>query len=102
MGQVRCDGISLERHDSGRQETWFLQLIPVIHRCAAPDLQPVHWQHYWRCQPCSYPDRTGGLRSMVKITDIFRPDNGTAPACTPTFTGHRGPRAYDRMTAHQS
>ena len=29
MGQIRCDGISLERHDSGRQETGFLQLIPV-------------------------------------------------------------------------
>jgi hypothetical protein len=65
MGQVRCDGISLERHDSGRQETWFLQLIPVIHSCAAPALQPVHWQYYWHCQQCSYPDRTGDLRSIV-------------------------------------
>jgi len=70
-GQIRCDGISLERHDSGRQETGFLQLIPVIHSCAAPDLQPVHWQHYWHCQPCSYPDRTGDLRSIVKITDFY-------------------------------
>jgi DNA-binding CsgD family transcriptional regulator len=71
MGQVRCDGISLERHDSGRRETGFLQLIPVIHSCAALDLQPVHWQHYWDCQPCSYPDRTGDLRSIVKITDFY-------------------------------
>jgi DNA-binding CsgD family transcriptional regulator len=71
MGQIHCDGISLERHDSGRQETGFLQLIPVIHSCAAPDLQPVHWQHYWDCQPCSYPDRTGDLRSIVKITDFY-------------------------------
>jgi DNA-binding CsgD family transcriptional regulator len=71
MGQIRCDGISLERHDSGRRETGFLQLIPVIHSCAAPDLQPLHWQHYWHCQPCSYPDRTGDLRSIVKITDFY-------------------------------
>ena len=49
MGQIRCDGISLERHDSGRQETGFLQLIPVVHSCVAPDLQPVHWHHYWDC-----------------------------------------------------
>ena len=71
MGQIRCDGISLERHDSGRQQTGFLQLIPVIHSCAAPDLQPVHWQHYWDCRPCSYPDRTGDLSSVVKITDFY-------------------------------
>jgi DNA-binding CsgD family transcriptional regulator len=80
MGQIRCDGISLERHDSGRQETGFLQLIPVTQcgrgrdphgRCAAEDLQPVHWQQYWDCQPCSYPDRTGDLCSIVKITDFY-------------------------------
>jgi DNA-binding CsgD family transcriptional regulator len=80
MGQIRCDGISLERHDSGRQETGFLQLIPVTQcgrgrdlqgRCAAEDLQPLHWQYYWDCQPCSYPDRTGDLCSIVKITDFY-------------------------------
>ena len=80
MGQIRCDGITLERHDSGRQETGFLQLIPVTQCgrgrdphgcCAAEDLQPVHWQQYWDCQPCSYPDRTGDLRSVTKITDFY-------------------------------
>jgi len=70
-GQICCDGISLERLDSGRQETGFLQLIPVIHSCAAEDLEPVHWQHYWDCQWCSYPDCTGDLRSIVKITDFY-------------------------------
>jgi DNA-binding CsgD family transcriptional regulator len=70
-GEIRCDGISLEHHDSGRQETGFLQLIPVVHSCVAPDLQPVHWQHYWDCQSCSYPDRTGDLRSIIKITDFY-------------------------------
>jgi len=80
MGQIRCDGISLERHDSGHQETGFLQLLPVTQcgrgrdpqgRCAAEHLQPVHWQQYWDCQPTSYPDRTGDLRSIVKITDFY-------------------------------
>jgi DNA-binding CsgD family transcriptional regulator len=69
--QIRCDGISLERYDSGRQETGFLQLVPVIHSCVAPDVQPVHWQHYWDCQYCSYPDRTGDLRSIIQITDFY-------------------------------
>ena len=71
MSLIRCDGISVERLDSGRRETGFLQLIPVIHSCAAEDLQPAHWQHYWDCQSCSYPDRTGDLRSIVKITDFY-------------------------------
>jgi hypothetical protein len=31
----------------------------------------VHWQHYWDCEPCSYPDRTGDLRSVVKISDFY-------------------------------
>jgi DNA-binding CsgD family transcriptional regulator len=35
------------------------------------DAAPVNWQHYWHCQPCSYPDRTGDLRSIVKIADFY-------------------------------
>jgi hypothetical protein len=70
MSQIGCDGISVERHNSGCRETGFLQLIQVMQCCAAEDLQPVHWQHYWDCQSCSYPDRTGDLSSIVKITDF--------------------------------
>ena len=71
MGQIRCDEISFERYDSGRQETWFLQVIPAIDTGPAEAWQPVHWQHYWDCQPCSYPDRTGDLRSVLKIADFY-------------------------------
>ncbi len=35
------------------------------------DYNALHWQHYWNCQPCSYPDRTGDLRSIVKVTDFY-------------------------------
>jgi hypothetical protein len=31
----------------------------------------VHWSHYWDSLPCSYPDRAGDLRSIVKITDFY-------------------------------
>ena len=31
----------------------------------------MHWQHYWTCQPCSYPDRTGDLRRIVTIADFY-------------------------------
>jgi DNA-binding CsgD family transcriptional regulator len=71
MSQIRCDVISFEGFDSARQETWFLQAIPDRGGTVAEDMDPVHWQHYWHCQPCSYPDRTGDLRSIVKIADFY-------------------------------
>ena len=72
--QIRCDEISLEGFDSGRLETRFLQCNPVADAediAAADDVQPVHWQHYWSCQSCSYPDRTGDHRSVIKIADFY-------------------------------
>jgi DNA-binding CsgD family transcriptional regulator len=48
-----------------------LQSIPNRGDAAAEDLDPVHWQHYWDCQPCSYPDRTGDLRRIVTIGDFY-------------------------------
>ena len=71
MDQIRCDVISFEGFDSRRQETWLLQSIPGRGGAVVEDLDPVHWQHYWDCQPCSYPDRTGDLRSIVKIADFY-------------------------------
>ena len=29
------------------------------------------WAHYWDCLPCSYPDRSGDLRSITKISDFY-------------------------------
>ena len=74
MGQIRCDEISFERHDSRQRETEFLDVVPVPlveDMGAAEDRQPAHWQHYWDCQPCSYPDRTGDLRSIIQISDFY-------------------------------
>jgi DNA-binding CsgD family transcriptional regulator len=71
MGQIRCDVIAFEGFDSGRQETWFVQSIPDRGDAVVEDLDPVHWQHYWNCQPCSYPDRTGDLRHIVKVADFY-------------------------------
>jgi DNA-binding CsgD family transcriptional regulator len=80
MDQIRCDVIGFAGFDSGRQETWFLQsipdrwflqAIPDRDEAVVEDVDPVQWQHYWHCQPCSYPDRTGDLRSIVKIADFY-------------------------------
>lgn len=31
----------------------------------------MFWAHYWDCDPCSYPDRSGDLRSITKISDFY-------------------------------
>jgi DNA-binding CsgD family transcriptional regulator len=71
MGQIRCDAIAFGGFDSRRQETWSVQFIPDGGEAVVENAAPVVWQHYWHCQPCSYPDRTGDLRSIIKIADFY-------------------------------
>ena len=72
MGQIRCDIVAFHGYDSERQQTMFLQHLPGGEDLAVEeDYNALHWQHYWNCQPCSYPDRTGDLRSIVKPTDFY-------------------------------
>jgi DNA-binding CsgD family transcriptional regulator len=69
--QIRCDEIAFESFDSGQRMVWFTQSIPADPRSGEASLAQAHWQHYWNCQPCSYPDRTGDLRSVIKIADFY-------------------------------
>jgi DNA-binding CsgD family transcriptional regulator len=71
MGLIRCDVVWFGGLDSGRQESWFLQTLPDGGEAVVVDRAPVNWQHYRYCQSCSYPDRTGDLRSIVKIADFY-------------------------------
>ncbi|MBV9383002.1 MAG: response regulator transcription factor [Streptosporangiaceae bacterium] len=71
MSQIRCDIISFEGFDSEHETTWFGQAVPTDVNTVDEAFEPVHWRHYWDCQPCSYPDRTGDLRSVIKITDFY-------------------------------
>jgi DNA-binding CsgD family transcriptional regulator len=72
MGQIRCQMAAFHGYDSDRQETLFLQHLPGGEDLVVEeDYNALHWQHYWNCQPCSYPDRTGDLRSVVKVTDFY-------------------------------
>jgi len=68
--QIRCDVIAFGGFDSQRQETWSTQFLPDGGTMSTGS-DPVHWDHYWNCEPCSYPDRTGDLRSIVKISDFY-------------------------------
>ena len=71
MSQIRCDIISFEGFDSEHETTWFGQAVPAGVETVAETFEPAHWRHYWDCKPCSYPDRTGDLRSVIKITDLY-------------------------------
>ena len=57
--------------DSKGQVEWFGQEVPFTDTPGYEDLERMHWEHYWDCQPCSYPDRTGDLRSVLKIEDFY-------------------------------
>ena len=73
--QIRCDAMSFEGFDSGRQKTWFFQALrdrgDAVVEDVPDDVDLAHWQLYWDCQPCSYPDRTGDLHSIVKVSDFY-------------------------------
>jgi DNA-binding CsgD family transcriptional regulator len=72
MGQIRCDALSLDGWDSGQQVVWFSQEIPPVMPASGYEaLDQAYWEHYWDCQPCSYPTRTGDLRGVVKVSDFY-------------------------------
>jgi DNA-binding CsgD family transcriptional regulator len=66
---VRCDAVAFFELDSGRQAGGFTQDIPADD--ATEEDEQAFWAHYWDCDPCSYPDRSGDLRSVTKISDFY-------------------------------
>ena len=61
-------------YDTTLQQHWFTQQVPEDDDegdINEEDISPLFWEHFWDCQPCSYPDRTKDLRSVVKISDFY-------------------------------
>jgi DNA-binding CsgD family transcriptional regulator len=71
MGQIRCDAVTFERFDSERPGPWFMQRIPPIPGVRYRALDRSRWKHFWDCEPSCYPDRTGDLRSITKVSDFY-------------------------------
>ncbi len=72
MDQIHCDAVTFDGFDSRRRSYWFAQAIPDDgDQDGDQALDQAHWQHYWDSLVCSYPDRTGDLRSVVKIADFY-------------------------------
>jgi DNA-binding CsgD family transcriptional regulator len=71
MGQIRCDLAQVGGLDSNQQRDWFGQEIPSRTTPGYEDQERAYWEQYWDCKICSYPDRTGDLRTIVKIADFY-------------------------------
>jgi DNA-binding CsgD family transcriptional regulator len=70
-GQIRCETIAFGHVDAARQRIGSAQLMTDGGQLVADAVFPINWQHYWHCQLCSHPDRTGDQRSVVKIADFY-------------------------------
>jgi DNA-binding CsgD family transcriptional regulator len=76
--QIGCEAILLNRCDSGRHEYSVLQDIPAPSHDELQAIEaraPEDWERFWACRSqcrfCSYPERTGDLRSVVKVSDFY-------------------------------
>jgi DNA-binding CsgD family transcriptional regulator len=69
--QIRCDLIGFGRLDSAHEETSSVQALADGDERVVHIPFPVNWQHYWHCELCSFPDRTGDLHSIVTTADFY-------------------------------
>jgi DNA-binding CsgD family transcriptional regulator len=72
-GLIGCDLLLFEGLDSRSQVAWFGQCHPADPGDGAgeADGDSMFWEHYWGSLPCSYPERTGDLRGVTKISDFY-------------------------------
>jgi DNA-binding CsgD family transcriptional regulator len=69
LALVRCDHLVFVGSDSSRQLDWLFQVVPSEADEGWYD-PAAWWEHYWD-SPCSYPNRTGDLRSVIKVSDFY-------------------------------
>lgn len=96
MDQIGCDAVLFQGRDSGRQTKWFSQDVPAddISEELARAFSTAFWLHFWDSKFCSYPDRTGDLRSVLKISDFYsdreyRSSGMYADVCRPQGIRHK-------------
>jgi hypothetical protein len=88
MVQVPSEAVSFFGLDSRQQTTWFGQSVPADNS----DNADVFWAHYWDCLPCSYPDRTGDVRSVTRISDFYSARQWHA---TGMYSDYLGPAGFE-------
>jgi DNA-binding CsgD family transcriptional regulator len=88
MVQVPSEAVSFFGLDSRQQTIWFGQSVPADDG----DDADVFWAHYWDCLPCSYPDRTGDVRSVTRISDFYSARQWHA---TGMYNDYLGPAGFE-------
>lgn len=88
MQQVPCDEISFFGLDSQQQAVWFGQGIPAT---GDGDMD-AFWTHFWDSLPCSYPERSGDLRSVTRASDFYSARQWHA---TGMYCDYLRPAGYD-------
>jgi DNA-binding CsgD family transcriptional regulator len=66
-----CASVSMGVIDSANQTVGPWQDLPIDPSEGDPELLAVFYRHYWDCVPCVYPDRTGDLDSVIRISDFY-------------------------------
>jgi DNA-binding CsgD family transcriptional regulator len=69
LGLIGCDLLVFSGTDSSRQADWFGQTRPAEADDPSFDVDSF-WKHYWN-SPCSHPERTGDIRSIVQVSDFY-------------------------------
>ena len=69
LALIRSDHLVFQDVDSSRQYNWFSQFVPAEARDGWY-YAAEYWEHYWS-SPASYPDRSGDLRSIIKVSDFY-------------------------------
>ncbi len=77
VAQIPCEFALFTGYDTAQREYWFQQQlelgVPVVYEDwdGNGDSDEAFWANYWECALCSYPDRTGDLRSALTVTDFY-------------------------------
>ena len=77
VAQIPCEFVLFKGYDTAQRTYWFDQElvlgVPAIYDGGDGDaeLHESFWTNYWDCAACSYPDRTGDLRSVLTVADFY-------------------------------
>lgn len=72
--QIPCDVLVCQGYDTTLLRYWFAQEVPGEAEDGDPnegDLTGVFWGQFWDCRFCSYPDRSGDIRSVRTVQDFY-------------------------------
>jgi DNA-binding CsgD family transcriptional regulator len=72
---IACDMVSVSLLDSRAERVDEQQDLPddpnEVDPVKADLMSKVFFGHYWDTAPCSYPDRTGDLDRVVRVSDFY-------------------------------